>query len=366
MTAVADGLKVTPLFDQHVQLGARMVPFAGWSMPIQYEGVIAEHRAVRESAGLFDVSHMGQFWLSGSTAHADLQRLTSNNSAALNDGDAQYTLLTNERGGIEDDLIAYRFAPDTYLLVVNAANIANDLQHILGRVSETTTVRDASADTAMFALQGPRAMDVLRDTCGIDITSMRPFQFVEAEIDGAPVTVATTGYTGEAGCEILMENASAPDIWDRLLSDARCSPVGLGARDTLRLEVCYPLHGNDIDATTTPVEAGLGWVCHWDEPFTGSDVLLEQRSSGPHRKLVAIAAVERGIPRQGCPVLIDGAVAGEVTSGTMSPSLGIGIALAYVSAANAVPGQTVTIDVRGRQVQAEIRPKPLYTRKEHS
>jgi aminomethyltransferase len=364
VSVTSEALSRTPIHGRHVELGGKMVPFAGWEMPIQYEGVIAEHRQVRKSAGLFDVSHMGQVYVTGPRAKADLQRILSNDIGALADGDAQYTLLTNDRGGIDDDLIAYRFDDDCYLLVVNAANAAADVAIITGAVSDDTSVRDVSAQHAMFALQGPLALDALAETCDVDVRELAPFHFAEHQIDGVPVTVATTGYTGERGCEILVPPGDAPAIWDRLLSDERVAPAGLAARDTLRLEVCYPLHGNDIDAETTAVEAGLGWVCHWDEPFVGREALLAQREAGAARKLVALAATERGIPRAGCPVLQDGREVGTVTSGTMSPSLGFGIALAYVQTDLAQPGTDLTIDVRGRQVRAEVRTKPLYRREE--
>jgi aminomethyltransferase len=355
-----DVLEETPLHARHVAAGARMVPFAGWEMPIQYEGVIAEHKAVRSSAGLFDVSHMGQFFVSGPGAFDDLQRLLSNDLGKLEEnGMAQYTLLTNDAGGIEDDLIVYRFAEESYLLVVNAANAEHDLGIIESGVSDHTEVRDVSEDHAMLALQGPRSLHVLAEVCGVDIRALEPFRFVEVEIDGVPVTVATTGYTGERGCEILVAPDRAAWLWDYLLVDGRVSPAGLGARDTLRLEVCYPLHGNDIGSETSAVAAGLGWVCGWDTDFVGVDALQSERASGPAERLVALAAVERGIPRAGCAVTSDGAVVGRVTSGTMSPSLGIGIALAYVRTDLAVPGTPLCIDVRGRELPVEVRSKPL-------
>ena len=354
-------LRETPLHARHVSLGARMVPFAGWSMPVQYRGVTEEHLAVRSSAGVFDVSHMGRFALAGAHAHDDLARLLSNDLDALAPGLAQYTLLTNEMGGIVDDLIAYR-RPDGYLLVVNAANRPADLAHLLRGSSPASELRDASDETAMLALQGPTSLALLATLCEgpFDATAAPAFSFGEARVAGVACTVARTGYTGEDGVELIASAGEAVALWDALV-DAGAAPCGLGARDTLRLEVCYPLHGNDIGPDTNAIEAGLGWVCALGGDFTGSGVLRETRAAGPARRLVAFRMLERAIPRAGCAIVdADGAPIGEVTSGTMSPSLGEGIGMGYVAAAHAAPGTAIVIDVRGRRHGAEVARKPLY------
>jgi aminomethyltransferase len=358
---VTANLRETPLHARHVSLGARMVPFAGWSMPVQYRGVIEEHRAVRSGAGVFDVSHMGRFAVIGEQAHADLQGLLSNDLDAIAPGDAQYSLLTNASGGIVDDLIAYR-RPDRYLLVVNAANRATDLEHVLAGLSPGTTLTDESDETAMLALQGPTALALLDDLSDgpFDATSAPAFTWGEAVVSGVSCVVARTGYTGEPGVELIPAAEDAGRLWDALL-DAGATPCGLGARDTLRLEVCYPLHGNDIGPETNAIEAGLGWVCALEHEFTGVDVLRRTRAAGPERRLVAFRMRERAIPRGGCEILdASGAPIGEVTSGTMSPSLGEGIGMGYVSAPHTAPGSAIVIDVRGRRHGAEVAKKPLY------
>jgi aminomethyltransferase len=358
---VTPTLRETPLHARHVSLGARMVPFAGWSMPVQYTGVIEEHRAVRNGAGVFDVSHMGRFAVTGERAHADLQGMLSNDLDALAPGDAQYSLLTNETGGIVDDLIVYR-QPDGYLLVVNAANRAVDLEHLLGGLSAGTTLTDESDVTAMLALQGPNVLALLEGLSEglFDATSARGFTWGEAMVAGVPCIVARTGYTGEPGVELISVAPDAGRLWDALLA-AGATPCGLGARDTLRLEVCYPLHGNDIGPDTNAIEAGLGWVCALERDFTGVEALRRTKGAGPARRLAAFRMLERAIPRQGCDILDpDGRVIGQVTSGTMSPSLGYGIGMGYVPAAHAEPGHAIVIDVRGRRFGAEVARKPLY------
>jgi aminomethyltransferase len=355
------GLRRTPLHHVHVELGGRMVPFAGWDMPVQYVGVIAEHQAVRTAAGVFDVSHMGQLAVEGPDAARELQRLLSNDIRRMDaDGMAQYTLLTNEQGGIEDDLIAYRLAPERYLLVVNASNVEHDAAWLRERLAGDVVLEDQSEEWAMLALQGPIALDVLEERCGVRLHELAPFRFVETTFTNLPLIAATTGYTGERGCELLVPLAGIEALWEALTNDERVAPAGLGARDTLRLEVCYPLHGNDISATTTAVEAGLGWACGWDTEFTGHDALRRAKEAGAERRLVALRATERGIPRQGCAVLAGDEVVGEVTSGTMSPTLGTGIALAYVSSAHATAGTSLEVDVRGRRYPVEVAARPLY------
>jgi aminomethyltransferase len=338
-------LRRTPLYERHAALGARLVPFAGWEMPVQYTSIVAEHRAVRTSAGVFDVSHMGQLELAGDGAHDYLQSALSNDLDRIGDGEAQYTLLTNDRGGIVDDLIAYRRGDDDYLLIVNASNVEPD--HAV--LDET---EDVSADWALLAVQGPEALDRLE----IDVA---PFTFREDEVLGVRCLVAGTGYTGERGCELGCAPDDAVALWDAIL-DQGIAPCGLGARDTLRLEVCYPLHGNDISPDRTPIEAGLGWACALEKEFTGVHVLRRQKEEGPQEKLVAFVMEERAIPRQGMPI----AEGGEVTSGSHSPMLDQGIGLGYVPAELAEPGTELTIDVRGRPRMAKVVKKPIYKREE--
>ena len=343
----------TPLYDRHVALGARVVPFAGWEMPVQYEGVIPEHRAVRSDAGAFDVSHMGELIVEGAGARAFLQSVLSNDVERLEPGLAQYTLLTNEQGGIIDDLIVYELAPERFLLIVNASNREPDFAWLHEREPGDAEVRDVSDDYALIAVQGPRALERL------GLPAAPPFTFAEGEIDGVACTVNRTGYTGEEGVELLVATDAAGELWDRVL-ERGVVPCGLGARDTLRLEVCYPLHGNDISLETDAISAGLGWVCALDTGFTGADELRRIKQDGPERKLSAFVMEEAGIPRQGMPI-VEG---GEVTSGSHSPMLERGVGLGYVPAALAQPETELTIDVRGRNRRARVVKKPIYSREE--
>ncbi|HEU5477772.1 MAG TPA: glycine cleavage system aminomethyltransferase GcvT [Gaiellaceae bacterium] len=341
----------TPLHDRHVELGARMVPFAGWEMPVQYEGVIPEHRAVRADAGVFDVSHMGELEVEGPHAAELLQGALSNDLGRLTPGEAQYTLLTNEGGGIIDDLIVYRVGEHSYLLVVNAANRADAYTWLKDREIRGSDVRDVSDDCALLAVQGPRAIERL------GLPPAAPFTFAETTIDGIEVMVNRTGYTGEDGCELLCMGEDAPELWDAVL-ERGVVPCGLGARDTLRLEVCYPLHGNDIGPDTDAVSAGLGWACDLDKEFEGVGVLRRVKAEGPERRLVPFVMEEKAVPRHGMP--IEGG--GEVTSGSHSPMLEVGIGMGYVPAAEAKSGTELTIDVRGRQRRARVVKKPIYKR----
>ena len=328
-----------------------MVPFAGWEMPVQYEGVIQEHRAVRSDCGVFDVSHMGELEIEGMMARDVLQAALSNDVDALSVGAAQYTLLTNERGGIVDDLIVYRTDEYRYLLVVNASNRATDFEWLRQRERRGSDVRDVSDEYALLAVQGPGTFERL----GID--EGRPFTWQMAELDGIEVMVNRTGYTGEKGVELMCPADDAPGLWDAVLARGAV-PCGLGARDTLRLEVCFPLHGNDITPETDAISAGLGWVCKLDKDFTGADELRRIKSEGPQRKLVAFVMTEKAIPRQGMP--IEGG--GEVTSGSHSPMLDVGIGMGYVPTAQAVPETELTIDVRGKPRRARVVRKPIYKR----
>jgi aminomethyltransferase len=348
---MAQTLQRTPLHDRHVQLGAKMVPFAGWEMPVQYEGVIQEHKAVRADAGVFDVSHMGEIEVEGPQATVLLQGLLSNDLAKIEPGQAQYTLLTNERGGIVDDLIVYRLGACRYLLVVNASNREADYRWLKEREIRGSEVTDVSDEYALLAVQGPHAIEKL------GLAPAHAFTFSEETIDGVDTMVNRTGYTGEDGCEVLCMAEDAVALWDGILARG-IVPCGLGARDTLRLEVCYPLHGNDIGPDTDAISAGLGWTCALGKEFTGVDVLRRVKEEGPGRKLVAFVMEERAIPRQG--MAIDGG--GEVTSGTHSPMLDIGIGMGYVPSVQAVPGTELSIDVRGKQRRAKVVKKPIYER----
>jgi aminomethyltransferase len=347
-----DGLRRTPLYDRHIAAGARIVPFAGWAMPVQYEGIIPEHLAVRSAAGVCDVSHMGQLEVRGPQALEYLQWMLSNDLERIGAGHAQYTLLLNDRGAPVDDLIAYRVADDDLLLVVNASRVDPDRERLQDDLPDGATLTDRSAELAMLALQGPQSLEL------VELPELPPFGFTQAEVCGVPATVARTGYTGEPGVELLVAAGAAGELWDALIA-AGAVPCGLGARDTLRLEVCYPLYGNDLSEQRTALEAGLGWVCPLDDKdFAGAPALREQRDRGGYDRLVAFTMEERGIPRPGMAVL----PAGEVTSGTMSPSLSVGIGMAYVPEREARTGTEITIDVRGRQLAARVARKPLYVK----
>lgn len=316
---------------------------------------------------MFDVSHMGQLLVHGSAATAALQHLLSNDIERLDeDGAAQYTLLCNEQGGIEDDLICYRLRDTEYLLVLNAANAEHDIQLITaGCADHDVTCTDVGDRWAMIAVQGPYALDVVRDRLGIDLTGLPSFRVAQGSWDQHDLLLATTGYTGEHGCEVLVDPSSAGDVWETLQADDRVTCAGLGARDTLRLEAGFHLHGNDIDARRTPVSAGLSWVCGWGTDFVGEPALQAERAAGSSEQFVAIRMLERGIPRAGCAVLsADGETIGTVTSGTMSPTLGMGIGLGYVAAARAQVGSDIFIDVRGSRYAARIDQRPLYRRGE--
>ena len=334
----------TPLYERHAALGARIVDFAGWEIPVQYAGIQEEHRAVRTSAGVFDVSHMGQLELSGVGARDYLQERLSNDLGRIGDGQAQYTLLTNEQGGITDDLIAYKRGDDDYLLVVNASNVEPD--H--AALPDTSDVSDRYA---LLAVQGPEALERLS-------LVLEPFTFREDDVLGVRCLVAGTGYTGERGCELGCDPDDAVRLWDAILARG-VVPCGLGARDTLRLEACYPLHGNDISPERTPIEAGLGWACALDKEFTGVDRFRRQKAEGTSERLVAFVLDDRGIPRQGMELTDP---PGQVTSGSLSPMLGVGIGLAYVPSGSAEAGTTISVDLRGRPRKGHIVKKPIYER----
>lgn len=366
MTGEAGGLRRTPLHEEHVRLGARLVPFAGFAMPVQYEaGIRAEHEAVRTAAGLFDVSHMGEFDLRGPEALALVSRLTANDPAGLSVGQAQYSVMCREDGGIVDDLVVYRLGEERYRLVVNAANREKDGAHLRreaeGREVET---EDASDRIALLALQGPRAQEILGPLSSVELDPIGFYRFAEGEVAGAPAVVSRTGYTGEDGFELYVEAGDAPRVWRGLLEAGEGSgllPAGLGARDTLRLEMGYALYGNDIDEGTTPLEAGLGWLVRLEKgDFLGREALVRQKEAGVRRRLRCFRLTERGFPRPGYDVWFDGEAAGEVRSGTVSPSLGYGIGTVYLPA-EAGPGDPVQVAIRDRKVAGEVVKPPFYT-----
>ncbi len=355
-------LKRTPLYEAHVAAGARIVPFAGFEMPVQYAGVRPEHLAVRESAGAFDVSHMGEIETSGPRAGELLQRLLSNDVAKLDVGGAQYSCLCREDGGVLDDLFTYRLEPDRYLTVTNAANRDADFEWFAEHAGALDAeVRDAGDEYAMLAVQGPRARELVAGL--VDGELPQRMRTATLRVAGAEALCCGTGYTGEDGVELLLAPDAAPAVWDALL-DAGVVPAGLGARDTLRLEVCFHLYGNDLTTDRTPIEAGLGWCCKEDTGFIGSDAIARVRADGPAEKLVPFVLTGRGIPRPGNPVLDDTEAVGEVTSGTLSPSLGIGIGMAYVPTDLAAPGTELEIDVRGRRRGIRVETKPLYEKED--
>jgi glycine cleavage system T protein (aminomethyltransferase) len=346
-----EALRRTPLHDRHVALGARMVPFAGWDMPVQYEGVIPEHLAVRRDRGVFDVSHMGQIHVEGPAQLELLQGLLSNDLTKLADGEAQYTLLTNERGGIVDDLIAYRITPFHTLLVVNAGNRVAAYGWLKEREIRGSEVRDASDEYALLAVQGPTAIAAL------GLPEAPAFTHAMGEVHGVEVMVCRTGYTGESGVELMCVAEDAVELWDAIIANGT-TPCGLGARDTLRLEVCYPLHGNDITVDTDAISAGLGWTCALEKEFSGVAELRRIKEEGPAQRLAAFVMDEKAVPRQGMPIV----GGGEVTSGTHSPMLDVGIGMGYVPSASAAPGTELVIDVRGKPKRAHVVKKPIYAK----
>ena len=369
MNQVSDiPLKKTPLNARHRASGARMVPFAGWDMPVEYSGLTAEHLAVRERAGLFDVSHMGQIEIGGTNALEAVQRISCNDASKLQIGQAQYSGLLTPAGTFVDDLLVYRLGQQHFLLVVNASHIETDYACIAQGIAGAgdAVAVNASSRYALIAVQGPKAIEVLQPLTGIDLASMKYYWFAHGEVAGVRGTVSRTGYTGEDGFEIFVPPAQADRVWLALMQAGEpvgLVPCGLGARDTLRLEAAMCLHGNDIDETTTPVEANLNWIVGWKKPdFIGASVLREQREHGPARKLVGLEMLDRGIARHGYQIYHDGSPVGVVTSGTQTPYLKKAIGLGYVPTALAAPGTELAIDIRGRMLRAQIVPTPFYKR----
>jgi aminomethyltransferase len=366
---VAEALKRTPLFDEHKALGARLVPFAGYEMPIQYRGISAEHEAVRTRAGIFDVSHMGELEVRGAGALAAVNRLITNDLERVSDGQALYTCACNERGTILDDLIVYRFDPERILIVCNASNRDKIAPHVAENVAGRATFRDLSDETSLLALQGPRAIDVLaRTEPSLDVRAeLKPFRFREMSVAGVACVVARTGYTGEDGVEIFVANEHAAALFRRLLGGGRelgAEPIGLGARDTLRLEARLMLYGNDIDETTNPLEAGLSWVVKFHKSeFIGKAALEQVQAAGLSRKLVGFEMRGRGIARHGYPLLdTSGNAVGVCTSGSPAPTLGKSIGLGYVPVGLSSVGTPIGVDCRGKPVEAVVVETPFYKR----
>ncbi|WP_375417081.1 glycine cleavage system aminomethyltransferase GcvT [uncultured Hymenobacter sp.] len=357
-------LKTVALHETHQQLGAKMVPFAGYNMPVRYSSDLDEHHAVRRGVGIFDVSHMGEFKVTGPQALELIQRVTSNDASKLAPGKAQYSCLPNEQGGIVDDLLVYKLAEEDYLLVVNASNIEKDWSWLQAHNTSGATLEDISDQTSLFAVQGPKATAALQTLTEVDLSTIPYYSFVQGELAGAPgVIISATGYTGAGGFELYVPNAHARQVWERVMAAGQphgIKPIGLGARDTLRLEMGYCLYGNDIDDTTSPLEAGLGWITKFTKPFTNSAALEAQKEAGVSKKLVGFVMDGPGIPRGHYELLdAEGRKIGDVTSGTQSPSLGRGVGLGYVRTEFAAPGTAIFVQVRGKSLPATVAKLPL-------
>ena len=366
--AAAPTLRKTPLNARHRASGARMVPFAGWDMPVEYSGVTHEHMAVRTRAGVFDVSHMGEIEIAGADALAAVQLISSNDASRLAVGQAHYAALTTPEGTFVDDMLVYRVAPAHFMLVVNASNIEKDYSWIAGQIRKAGDAAcvDSSSRYALIAIQGPAARDVLQPLTGVDLGEMKYYWFASGEVASALVTISRTGYTGEDGFEIFCRPNQADQVWQALLESGRAAgviPCGLAARDTLRLEAAMRLYGNDIDETTSVLEADLGWIVGWKKPaFIGHERLRAQKASGVTRKLAGFEMVDRGIARHGYPVRRGGEQVGVVTSGTQTPFLKRAIGMAYLPVEMTAAGTEFEIDVRGRPGRAKVVPLPFYTR----
>ena len=357
--------KRTALYNKHVALGAKMVPFAGFEMPVQYSGVTEEHFAVREKVGIFDVSHMGQFFIEGPAAKELLQFVTSNNVNTLTDGKAQYSCLPNEKGGIVDDLIVYKMNDDKYFVVVNASNIDKDWAHI-SKYNEKfgATMTNASDEMSLIAIQGPKAVETLQKLTSTNLSEIPYYHFTTGEVAGVQnVIISNTGYTGSGGFEIYFDNAAAEKLWNEITAAGEefgLIPCGLAARDTLRLEKGFCLYGNDIDDTTSPLEGGLGWITKLDKDFVAKEIIEKQKTEGVNRKLVGFEMQEKAIPRHDYPVVdADGNVLGKVTSGTMSPMKKIGVGLAYVDNPYNKLGSEIFIQIRNKNIPAKVVKLPF-------
>jgi aminomethyltransferase len=367
--ATATPLKKTPLNDRHRASGAKMVPFGGWDMPVEYSGIVHEHLAVRTRAGLFDVSHMGEIEIAGKDALAAVQRISSNDASKLQVGQAQYSGLLTPQGTFVDDLLVYRLAPEHFMLVVNAGNIEKDYAWIVEHIKPAgdAVAVNASARYALLAVQGPEAVGIVQSLTGVELAGMKYYWFAHGEVANVRATISRTGYTGEDGFEIFVPPQSADRVWQAIVEAGRpieLIPCGLGARDTLRLEAGMRLHGNDIDDTTTAVEADLNWIVGWKkDDFIGATVLREQKANGVRRKLVGFEMIDRGIARHGYDAYVGGAKAGLVTSGTQTPFLKKAIGMAYLPIAHTAIDTEFDVDIRGRRTRARVVPMPFYKRK---
>ncbi|AJY74114.1 glycine cleavage system aminomethyltransferase GcvT [Paenibacillus beijingensis] len=361
-------LKRTPIFPLYADCkGARCIDFGGWELPVQFSGIQKEHEAVRRQAGLFDVSHMGEFNVTGPEAETFLQRMTTNDVSKLSDGQAQYTLMCHPDGGVVDDLLVYRLTPGSYMLVVNASNIDKDFAWLQEHLIDGVTLEDVSAETALIALQGPRAAEIMAKAAGADCGSLLPFHFVRnVDVCGVEALVSRTGYTGEDGFEIYVRSQRAPEVWKGLMSAGEpfgLVPAGLGARDTLRFEARLPLYGQELSPSISPLEAGVGMFVKLAKgDFIGRDALMKQREEGLPRKLVGIEMVDRGIPRTHYPVYAEDRLIGEVTTGTQSPTLKRSLGLALISAEYAEAGTEVQVEIRGKRLKAVVVKTPFYKR----
>ncbi len=354
-------MKQTPLYEKHVALGAKLVDFAGYQMPIQYTGIMQEHEAVRNSAGLFDVSHMGEFIVSGEGASSYLDYVTVNDVTSIQSWQAQYSAMCYDDGGIIDDLLIYRY-PAHFMLVVNASNMEKDLDWLMAHKPDNVDILDMSDQTGLIAFQGPRSREILQQITDTDLSTIDFYWFGVGNIDGNPATIARTGYTGELGFEIYGDHDNIVKIWDAIMAAGKdeVAPVGLGCRDTLRMEMKYALYGNDIDASTNPIEAGLGWITKLDKDnFIGKDALVSAKEN-LSRRLVCIEMIDRGIPRKGYPLVSNGKVVGAVTSGTQSPSLKLGIGLAYIAKSSAKIGNELELEVRNKHLKCKVVKPPFY------
>ncbi|WKZ60134.1 MAG: glycine cleavage system aminomethyltransferase GcvT [Cyclobacteriaceae bacterium] len=357
-------IKQIPLNDLHVKLGAKMVPFAGFNMPVRYSSDIEEHMTVRNGVGVFDVSHMGEFTVKGPKALDLIQRVTSNDASKLIDGQAQYSCLPNDKGGVVDDLIVYKIKDEDYLLVVNAGNIDKDWNWISQHNTQGADLKNISEDICLFAVQGPKAVSTLQKLTSTDLSAIKYYHFTQGEFAGVPdVIMSNTGYTGAGGFEIYVHKNHAEKVWHAIFEAGKefdIKPIGLGARDTLRLEMGFCLYGNDIDDTTSPLEAGLGWITKFTKDFTNSSNIKKQKEEGVKKKLIGFKMIDKGIPRHDYLIKdAAGNTIGKVTSGTMSPMLGIGIGLGYVATELSSPGSEIFIDVRGRALKAEVSKPPF-------
>jgi aminomethyltransferase len=360
-----DNIKKIQLNDLHEALGGKMVPFAGFNMPVRYSSDIEEHKTVREGVGVFDVSHMGEFLVQGPKALDLIQKVTSNDASKLINGQAQYSCFPNEKGGIVDDLIVYKFEDEKYMLVVNASNIDKDWNWINQHNSMGAVLENISDTLSLFAVQGPKAIEAVQSLTPVDLSAIKFYHFTEGEFAGVQnVIISGTGYTGAGGFEIYVKNPDAEKVWNAIFEagkDFDIKPIGLGARDTLRMEMGYCLYGNDITDETSPLEAGLAWITKFTKDFINSENLKKQKEEGVNKKLVGFIFQEKGIPRANYTITnAQGEEIGEVTSGTMSPSMGVGIGLGYVKTEFAVPGMEIFIAVRNKSISAKIEKLPLY------